>query len=772
MVPPLTRGRRAGKRLVPLVGVFSCLCFLGAGQPQTTPIQQAAEKIRQADYGTAVSLLVPLATTPPAEKAPEAQLMLGYSYFQLGVYGAADQVLAAAGEGQGPLQGYALYYGGMSRLAQDDSAGACQYLSRVAGAHPPGSLRARGWYATARCRVELKDFPLAFLALDALDQDSGRPAEWTADLLMLRAAALDQGGAPEQVWPLLRRLWVEFPTSPPAGQAEALILGPGSERFVAAGVAPVITEQDRLERVDRLLGQAAFRQALLEIEPLIEAGEEAEVSPEQEAALRWRRAKAFAGLRRYSAAAAEYERIFKLSGESDVEAAYQAGRTWDRMDRQHQALAAYQEVWTRFPQSDQARWSLFSAGRAHQLDLEHEEANRLFELLVRTYPGPEPADEALFQLGWMRYLDRRYPEALAFFQQVPLRPQDAAFNARALYWQARAWDRMGRAEPAQALRQELVEQYPDSAYSYLARHFAGLALLPWPLPEQGSQPGALTQGPLDFGVVEQLISLGLVLDAREDVAWQERRGATFSPTAALQISRAFLAAGEYFLAQRRVQLSFGPRLASYQAPDRELWELAYPWAFPEAVSQQSARAALDPRLVLALIRAESTYRPTIRSSAGALGLMQIMPATGRRIARSLQERNFETERLQEPELNLRFGCYYLRQLLDRYRGGSTAFDQLTLDGELGSKPRPRVYRGELAEVRTGRSASPSAADLILALAAYNAGERRVEEWRRRFEKFHLGPDEFIEQIPFPETRTYVKRVLAFYQTYSLLYPQI
>ncbi|OGP58006.1 MAG: hypothetical protein A2V67_11060, partial [Deltaproteobacteria bacterium RBG_13_61_14] len=601
-----------------------------------------------------------------------------------------------------------------------------------------GSLRARGWYATARCRIELKDFPLAFLALDALDQDSGRPAEWTADLLMLRAAALDQGGAPEQAWPLFRRLWVEFPTSPPAGQAEALILGPDSERFVAAGVAPVITEQDRLDRVDRLLGQAAYSRALREIEPLIEA----EVSPEQEAALRWRRAKALSGLRRYSAAAAEYERIFKLSGESDVEAAYQMARTWDRMDRQHQARAAYQEVWTRFPQSDQARWSLFSAGRAHQLDLEHEEASRLFELLVFTYPGPEPADEALFQLGWMRYLDRRYPEALAFFQQVPLRPQDAAFNARALYWQARAWDRMGRAEPAQALRQELVEQYPDSAYSYLARHFAGLALLPWPPPAGGSPPGALTQGPLDLGVVENLISLGLVLDAREEVSWQERRGATFSPAAALQISRAFLAAGEYFLAQRRVQLSFGPRLASYQAPDRELWELAYPWAFPEAVSQQSARAALDPRLVLALIRAESTYRPTIRSSAGALGLMQIMPATGRRIARSLEERNFETERLQEPELNIRFGCYHLRQLLDRYR------------------------------IRTGRSASPSAADLILALAAYNAGERRVEEWRRRFEKFHLGPDEFIEQIPFSETRTYVKRVLAFYQIYSLLYPQL
>jgi soluble lytic murein transglycosylase len=154
-----------------------------------------------------------------------------------------------------------------------------------------------------------------------------------------------------------------------------------------------------------------------------------------------------------------------------------------------------------------------------------------------------------------------------------------------------------------------------------------------------------------------------------------------------------------------------------------VWKLAYPGRLLETIRRQDAR---DPYLVAALIREESVYDPRAVSPVGAMGLMQIMPDTGRRIARTVGLADFTIDQLFVPEVNLRLGVRYLEDLLDRF-AGNTAY----------------------------------------AVAAYNAGPEAVVRWIENNPPRSI--EEFIEEIPFAETRWYVKRVLRSLWEYQTLY---
>jgi soluble lytic murein transglycosylase len=157
-----------------------------------------------------------------------------------------------------------------------------------------------------------------------------------------------------------------------------------------------------------------------------------------------------------------------------------------------------------------------------------------------------------------------------------------------------------------------------------------------------------------------------------------------------------------------------------------LLRLVYPFPYRATIEREARRNGLDPFLVAGLIRQESGFHPAARSPAGALGLMQIMPATGTSLARELGIGSFRPARLTEPELNIRMGTRYLATMLARY------------DGRVGD-----------------------------ALAAYNAGPTRMARWRAFPE--HADPELFAERLPFTETRDYVRIVQTNAAIYRALY---
>ena len=160
---------------------------------------------------------------------------------------------------------------------------------------------------------------------------------------------------------------------------------------------------------------------------------------------------------------------------------------------------------------------------------------------------------------------------------------------------------------------------------------------------------------------------------------------------------------------------------------RAVWTLNYPAAFSPYVWQAAWDYDLDPLLMLAVMRVESRYRHDAVSRAGAMGLVQIMPATGHRVAALMGDSDFRVDRLTEPGLNIRMGTYYMGELVRRF--GSRQF--------------------------------------ALAVGSYNGGPHNVGRWLK--DKQGIPFEEFVEEIQFHETRAYTKRVLEYYSVYCELY---
>jgi len=169
-----------------------------------------------------------------------------------------------------------------------------------------------------------------------------------------------------------------------------------------------------------------------------------------------------------------------------------------------------------------------------------------------------------------------------------------------------------------------------------------------------------------------------------------------------------------------------PRMQSGMEGVRYLWEFTYPRAYKKSVRLYSDRYGIAPEFAWAIMRAESHYNKEATSSVGALGLMQIMPNTGIQVAKLLEREGFEVKDLFEPKTNIELGIRYLNRLSKKFKN--------------------RVP---------------------LIASAYNAGPHRMEAWLKNFG--NLDMDEFIEHIPFSQTRNYAKKVVRNYYVYQRLY---
>ncbi len=159
--------------------------------------------------------------------------------------------------------------------------------------------------------------------------------------------------------------------------------------------------------------------------------------------------------------------------------------------------------------------------------------------------------------------------------------------------------------------------------------------------------------------------------------------------------------------------------------DSPEWNFCYPTAFSEHVSRYAGRYGVSESLAYSIMRAESNFYPSARSAVGAVGLMQIMPNTAKYLEKDKSGIDGEIQ-LTHPELNIKLGMKHLKDLIRRYQG-----------------------------------------NLVFAVAAYNSGATPVDRWRRNFSG--LEKDEFIENIPYPETREYVKKVFSSMVIYRSLY---
>ncbi|MFZ1938731.1 MAG: transglycosylase SLT domain-containing protein [Terracidiphilus sp.] len=391
------------------------------------------------------------------------------------------------------------------------------------------------------------------------------------------------------------------------------------------------------------------------------------------------------------------------------------------------------EMETRFPHSPWLADALFSSGNMYLLSRDYAKAVEYYGYLAAHFPNDKNAAAAHWKAGWLSYRQHIYAEAERIFdEQIKLYPA-AVETVAALYWRARLFETQDH-QPAQAAAnyRAIVRAYEHFFYAQMARE--RLAAL------GGTQPAAVPQldqfqpapeprlvdaFPEDsphLAKARLLANAGL----NEYIADEIKADPDSSSWSTLAEAQIYSSYGETYRGIRALKRALpGSSSASIQSIPLAYWRILFPEAWWDTIQAESAKNNLDPYLVASLIRQESEFDPSVISYANAYGLMQLLPSVGRAMAKEEGMTRFETFQLLDPQTNIRLGCRYLRQMLDKF-GGVQEY----------------------------------------ALAAYNAGDYRVSDWQAAGP--YSGMDEFVESIPFTQTREYVEAILRNEETYRAI----
>ncbi|MCL5023176.1 MAG: transglycosylase SLT domain-containing protein [Nitrospirae bacterium] len=374
-----------------------------------------------------------------------------------------------------------------------------------------------------------------------------------------------------------------------------------------------------------------------------------------------------------------------------------------------------------------------------------EEALNIFNEVGEKYPAL--AEDALWGIAWTRYRGGRYKEAADALSTL-----DATFpSSRYHYWRQRCSERatlaagpddgsqgredglndkkaglFGNGAPGGNAKASAGDFYSLLSYTRESNRVSGRSLTraAWTVDsERSSRLGAQTgEFPPEIRPFLERFTILRELNMNDDAAVELTRaaGRISRLDMLLYLGRTLQSVGAY-----KKSISLVSRFSAHKGyrPDNGagIDDILYPLAYWPTIREVSGRYSLDPFVLLAVMREESRFDPGARSVAGALGLMQLMPQTAFSLDKKLRMDISDSSEIYNIRVNITVGAYYLQSLLK----------------EFGSLP--------------------------VALAAYNAGEDRVREWIRRGK--YASHDEFIEDIPYAETRNYVKRVLATYFTY-------
>lgn len=593
----------------------------------------------------------------------------------------------------------------------DPAAAALAYLS-AAGQAPPGGAVAcpalRGAAEALRQATRVREaVPVLERALAAC------PAEEEAGTLLLLARAQEASGQPAAAAATYDRLERDHPAAAESREAQ------GRLRALAAH-APKL---DAAERARRELGRA---------EALLAAGRSAEAASALRLLLarpagadtdlvRLRLGQALLARRRDREAVPHLAAVAPASS-SAAEAAYELGRSRLRVAGNTAALEAVPD---RFPGTRWAEESLVALLGHHQRERREAESLPIFQRLLREFPGSRLADRAAWKLAFTELAAGRPAVAAEAFEKAA-RARPASPSVRSfLYWSGRAAQRSGDPSRARLAFLETVARFKHTYHGQLAasalRELGPGPAIPPPVlaPAHSRPPDEETSLPLER-------TRQLLLVDRLDEALEELRLAPSSPRVEATTAWILWRRGRLRPAINAMRRAY-PEHAS-EAGDRlpdPVWRILFPLEYADAVRARASDEEIDPALLAALVCQESTFDAAAVSRAGAQGLMQIMPATGRSLARRMGIR-LRPSALRDPQLSLRLGTRYFRGLLERFGG------------------RPD-----------------------LALAAYNAGPSRVVAWTGG--RLDVPSEEFVEGIPFTETRNYVMAILASREEYRRLY---
>jgi soluble lytic murein transglycosylase len=606
-----------------------------------------------------------------------------------------------------PLADHVRFYRGLAALGQDDfetaeaafgavAAGAPSATSNDAPVRLAETHERQGRYAAA-----------AAAYAQAL---AARPTD-PAALAHKLGVALERGGDVAGSIAAHRRVYFDFPLAADADASGDVLARLGA--LDADFEGRLAREQ---ARADALYGARRWALARTAYGRLYELA-----TGDTRAAAALRAAACDVQLKQYRSAV-ERLRLLAAAGPHQAEARLHlalAARGQGQMDAYERGI---RELVAAFPGTPYAEEGLNGLATSLILGDDDAGAAAVFGEMVAAFPGGRFAERAAWKAGWWAYRQGALADAVRFFETGAAHFPRSDYRPSWLYWSARAKERLGDAAGAAARYTLAATDYQNSYYGRLALSRLGR---PSVAPSIAQSPALRAPAPPTQPQIALLLSLGLYDLAIAETQYA-RRAWGDSPGLVATMAVAQHRAGRLRLGINAMKRAYPQYLAAGgESLPAEVMRVLYPLDYWPLLEAGAARHGLDKYLVAALAAQESTFDAAIRSSAGAIGLMQIMPSTGRGFARRLGIRPFSTGRLTDPAVNAAIGTQYLADLMKQFGGAPYA------------------------------------------LAAYNAGEHRVVRWKG--ERPGLPEDEWVDDIPFPETQNYVKRILGTAEDYRRLY---
>jgi soluble lytic murein transglycosylase len=559
----------------------------------------------------------------------------------------------------------------------------------------------------------------AVAALRSLRSKPVANTEMIEEALFLEAQATGDAKRAHEVYQQLREQYPNSKWTPVARREQAAL------RETQPDIFPFQTVESLIAEAEQLVRERAYGEAEVMYKRLLNNAEGA-------ADLRLRLLNKLSGLyiatRRRADAMPVLEQIAGDYPETPeaAKALYQIGQIlWNRHENTR-ALAVFQQLITHYPASSELDRAFYAAADIQEWLGNKDEAAALYRSVRLQFPQSQARDDATWRLAWLHYRSGELPEAYRAFKLVASETRQSALKTAAHYWQGRAAEKAGDRELAKQVYREVYDGSEESYYQALAaralaklgatvreRHFER------PAPGGGAVPPAIPLVAFHLQRARALSRLELYGLAVAEIAAIERIAGADNKT------RLFLSR-EYFNNQAyRRSLALATQLPASEA-ERDLYR--FPLAHWTTIKEKAQESRVDPYLVVALIRQESLFDPRARSPAFAIGLMQLLPSTAARVASRIGMPAPSDEKLFDPEVNITLGTYYLKDLLKRYSN-----------------------------------------NWFKAIAAYNAGEAAVDRWEKEIATD--DNEEFVERIPYLETRGYVKLVLRNHRIYKRLYEQ-
>ncbi len=630
------------------------------------------------------------------------------------------------------LGDYILFYRAKADLMLERNKDALSNFQRLENLFPDSPLLRDA--LTGQCQILLTmNDGRAVLALLSNPKIGTSP-----ETMYYQAKALDMTGEKEKAVDLFLRIYSRYPASKYSSPAEQYLVSSSPGALKGAR-----NYEARLQRAENLINAGDLRTA----RPILVALGKV---PAPSSTISEKRDLLFGEveyrLGKTSVAVPFFRKVTAANPALHSKALYHEGICLRKLDREEEFLARRDKLLKLYPQSADAEELCYSAATYFDVNYDSARSRDAYALLYEAFPKGKYADRALWKMALFSYSAKKYEEAATEFWKYLLAYPAPSSASAAMYWLGRCYEKLSDYADARYLYRRVRMLANDSYYGLRGSEAeisveksGGISRVAVPginfdevtatcdgiqLPSlRFNEPGPTAMQTIRRA--RQLVAAGFPDLALTELRWSRSQYPEDEAALSYVMSRIQTDEEDYDAAISSLRKPFADYINRPQESlPEEIWQTLFPTPHWKTISQQAAKLDIDPNLVLGLIRQESAFNEQARSKANARGLMQLLPSNGRKLAKQARVPRYNLKKLYQADTNIILGTRYFATFVHQY-----------------GKPE-------------------------LALAAYNAGDSRVKRWMKEWGEVDMA--EFVEQIPFAETRGYVKQVLSNRARYSVL----